>query len=393
MSSPIDNLPSYKIDPYVLEASKLISQGRDILNLGTINPNFVPPPGALNKLVEASLRAYNHRYSSSRGIKDLREAVKAWYLDRHKVGGLDELSNICITQGTKEGIAHFLMANCQQGDNVIIGTPSYPIHRAAIYLASANEVTVPLYESFSNLDLSCFLEGVENFCKRSKLKFVILNFPNNPTGIVANLEFYKKILDLSYKYDFYLINDFTYGDLVFDENLKSCSLLSVEGAKERSVEFYSLSKVLSLSGWRTGFAVGNQILIDRLYKLKSYIDFGSFVPIQIASIDVLGKFDSYIQLIREEFFSRRMMFEQALRENNWDVLIHNSGIFLWASLPPDFKIQDSEELCWQLLYKGDILALPGTCFNDNNKTTLRFSLGEPLIRLQKAAEKISKIIL
>ncbi len=394
-SFPAFSLPPYELGKIANSVKIHREQGNEVIDLSNIRPNLPISNIAIDLLVESCLRKSNHSYSSSQGILKLRQTAKHWYKKRFEVE-LYEDEEIVITLGSKEGISHLLLAIAGVGDTILVPTPAYPILSAATAISGAGFIGVPLEEGNYNLDeKSNFFEKLNNIYNKTwpKPKALLINFPNNPTNTIATKCFYEKLVAFAKKNNVLVINDFAYGDLVFDK--PGISLLSVKGAKDCCVETYSLSKGLGLAGWRIGFTVGNSNAIRALKKIKSYIDFGAFQAVQIAVSKFLSEhYDTAIESIENNksiYQTRLELISNSLKSNNFEVAPVNSAVFSWAKLPKDFK-GNSSEFANELLQKQNIAICPGSGFDKNSSSYIRVAAiaDEPQIRL--AMEKIKCLI-
>lgn len=399
-SFPAFSLPPYPLGQIASAVKEARERGEDIIDLSQINPNLGIPNSAIDMLVEACLRQNNHSYSSSQGITRLRQAACFWYQKRFGVEVCPE-QEVVITLGSKEGISHLLLALVGAGDTILVPTPSYPIHSAATVIAGAGFVGIPLdleELALNNYKLnseSKFFDALEAIYQRTwpRPKVLLLNFPHNPTSTVVDESFFIRLIDIASRLNLYLINDFAYGDLVYQG--KAVSLLSVPGAKERSIECYSLSKGLGLAGWRVGFCVGNPEMVAALKKIKSYIDFGAFQAIQVAvSKFILENYKEAASTIEHNssvYLNRLNEITQGLSQLGWQASEPVSGVFLWAKMPNNLDFVDSETYAKQLLAEGKVAICPGSGFDPSAKMYARFAamVDEPRIRL--AMDRIRKL--
>lgn len=399
------NFPAFSLPPYPLGSianavKDLREKGEDIIDLSQINPSLGVPNIAVDKLVEACLRPNNHSYSSSQGISRLRQAASFWYQKRFGVEVCAD-NEVVITLGSKEGISHLLLALVGAGDTILVPTPSYPILSAATVIAGAGFVGVPLdldQLSSNNYVLdqnSNFFENIEAIYKRTwpRPKVLLLNFPHNPTSAIASYGFYERLVTLSKKLNLLVINDFAYGDLVYDE--QAVSILSIPGASENCIECYSLSKGLGLAGWRVGFCVGNTTMVSALKKIKSYLDFGAFQAIQVAvSRYILENYQDACATIEHNksiYTNRLMVLNQGLANMGWEVSPVKSSVFVWAKMPKNSKYSGSEEFAQVLLSEGKVAVCPGEGFDPVARDYVRFAAMSDEPRLRDALERIQNV--
>lgn len=378
----ISKMPPYLLGEIAEEVLKARLAGKEVVDLSQFNPNLGPPQAAVDALVQASLLPHNHKYSSSKGLLKLREEIARHYSEFYAVD-LNPDAEICMTMGTKEGLAHLLFAILSAGDQVFLPTPCYPVHKSAIFFAGGRAVEVSIDKLVLGEFDDILIGGP---------KVLILNFPHNPTTKVVDREFYEKLVSYAKCNDIYLINDFSYADIYFDD-YRPPSLLSVPGAKDVAVEFYSLSKNFNIPGWRVGFCLGNAELVSALRKIKSHLDFGLFQPLQIATIEVLKDRDGKLEETRQIYASRREMFVSGLKEIGWQVEKQPATPFLWAQIPEDYSKMGSQAFSKQLLDESSVALCPGIGFDDEADNHVRIALVENERMLQKAINNISKIFL
>ncbi len=397
------SLPAYSLGTIASRVHELRSQGRDVIDLSQINPDLAPPQQAIDALIQSSLLPHNHRYSSSIGISILRKAFSSYYRSRFSVDLNPDLE-IVLTSGTKEGLSHLLLGSVSPGDTALVPVPSYPLHTASVCLADASFIGVPLWKSYADMSAHnsiitseydfFFLELESRYTQTwPRPKLLIISFPHNPTTTIASKCFYERLLEFARKYQVFIINDFAHGDLYFDQS-RCVSLLSVEGAKDHSVELYSLSKGFSLPGWRIGCAAGSSEYIAALKKVKSYIDFGTFQPLQIAASKLLeeetrAEFSEGI--IYENcliYNSRKEVLREGLERLGWSVPAIHASPFVWAELPLKFHHMSAEKFCENLLSETLVATSPGTGFHEISRNLLRFSLAQDDSRLHEAICRI-----
>ena len=384
----IEDFPRIKrLPPYVFNIvnelkAEARARGEDIIDFGMGNPDQATPKHIVDKLVEVAQRPDTHRYSLSRGIPRLRRAICNWYKDRYDVD-LDPESEAIVTIGSKEGLAHLAMATVGPGDAVLVPNPSYPIHPYGFVIAGADIRHVPLTADTD------FFEELERAIKDSwpKPKMLVLNFPGNPTTQCVELEFFEKVVAIAKEHKIWVVHDIAYADIVFD-GYKAPSILEVEGAKDCAVEFYSLSKSYNMPGWRVGFMVGNPILVAALARIKSYLDYGMFTPIQVAAIAALEGPQECVKEICDMYQSRRDVLCEGLTAIGWKVEKPKATMFVWAPIPEQFKEMGSLEFSKLLLKEAKVAVSPGIGFGDYGDDHVRFGLIENEHRTRQAVRGI-----
>jgi len=356
--------------------------GEDIIDFGMGNPDGATPKHIVDKLVEAAMKPQTHRYSVSRGLPRLRKSICNWYKTRYNVD-LDPDSEAIVTIGSKEGIAHLCLAILDSRDTVLVPNPSYPIHIYGPVIAGAHVVSVPVH------DPDHFLAELEDLIPRMvpRPKALIVNFPSNPTTQCVDLPFLARLVELAREYGFHLIHDLAYADLAFD-GYKPPSVLEVPGAKDVAVEFFTLSKSYNMPGWRVGFMVGNPVLVSALARLKSYFDYGTFTPIQVASIAALEGPQDCVAEICENYRSRRNVLVEGLNKLGWPVALPKATMFVWARIPEAFHALKSLEFSKRLLNEAKVAVSPGIGFGDYGDGHVRFSLIENEERTRQALRGI-----
>jgi alanine-synthesizing transaminase len=380
-----------RLPPYVfsvvtnmkVEARKL---GEDIIDLGMGNPDLGTPPHIVEKLVEAARNPKNHRYSASRGITKLRMAMSDWYRRRYQVE-IDPESEVVVTIGAKEGISHLALATLGPGDVVMTPSPTYPIHPYSVILIGGEVCSIPLRPELD------FFAEMENAFRQTwpRPKMLIISFPHNPTTAVVDIGFFKKIVDFARDNDIMVVHDFSYADIVFD-GYKAPSFLQVPGAKDVGVEFYSVSKSYNMAGWRVGFCVGNREMVAALTKIKSYLDYGVFQPIQIASIIALNGPMEPVYEINETYRKRRDVLIQGLNRAGWPVEKPLGTMFVWAQIPEAFRSMGSLEFSKLLLSEGKVAVSPGIGFGEYGDDYVRFALVENEHRTRQAIQGIRHVL-
>ena len=380
----IEEFPRIKrLPPYVFNIVNELkaaarARGEDIIDFGMGNPDQPTPKHIVDKMVEATQRGDTHRYSMSRGIPRLRKAICNYYKRRFDVD-LDPEKEAIVTIGSKEGLAHLAMATVGPGDAVLVPNPAYPIHPYGFVIAGADIRHVPLRE-----DIDFFAE-LEKAITDSwpKPKMLVLNFPGNPTSQCVDLEFFEKVVAIARENQIWVVQDIAYAEIVFDD-YKPVSILQVEGAKDVAVEFYSLSKTYNMPGWRVGFMVGNDILVSALARIKSYLDYGMFTPIQIAAIAALDGPQECVEEIRLMYQERRDVLCDGLNNIGWSVEKPKATMFVWAKIPEKYKDMGSLEFSKKLLLDAKVAVSPGIGFGSYGDDHVRFSLIENEHRTRQA---------
>jgi alanine-synthesizing transaminase len=357
--------------------------GEDIIDFGMGNPDEATPPHIVQKLVEAASKPANHRYSVSRGVYKLRLAICGWYRRRYGVE-LDPDSEAIVTIGSKEGIAHMALAILDQGDVVLAPTPTYPIHQYGCIIAGAQVQGVPLRASGEE-----FFDELTAIVSRTwpRPKFLIMNFPHNPTTATVDMRFMKRIVEFARESGIMVAHDFAYADLCFD-GYKAPSMLQVTGAREIGVEFFTLSKSYNMPGWRVGFAVGNREMIGALSRLKSYFDYGIFTPVQVAAIAALNGPQECVGEIVETYRRRRNSLVDGLNRAGWAVEKPRATMFVWAPIPEPFRAMGSLEFAKFLLAEAKVAVSPGVGFGADGDGFVRFALIENEHRTRQALRGI-----
>jgi alanine-synthesizing transaminase len=376
-----------RLPPYVFNITGEMKvsarrRGEDIIDFGMGNPDGATPKHIVDKMVEAAQKAPTHRYSVSRGLPRLRKAICNWYKTRYDVD-LDHEKEAIVTIGSKEGIAHLCLAILDSRDTVIVPNPSYPIHIYGPVIAGAHVVSVPVH------DQERFLSELETLIPRMvpRPKALIVNFPSNPTAECVELPFLTRLVELAREYGFHLIHDLAYADIAFD-GYKPPSVMQVPGAKDVAVEFFTLSKSYNMPGWRVGFMVGNPVLVGALARLKSYFDYGTFTPIQVASIAALEGPQECVAEICETYRLRRNVLVEGLNKLGWPVALPKATMFVWAEIPAQYKALGSLEFAKKLLTEAKVAVSPGIGFGDYGDSHVRFSLIENEERTRQALRGI-----
>ena len=359
-------------------------RGEDIIDLGMGNPDQATPPHIVEKLIEASANPKNHRYSASKGIYKLRLAITDWYKRRYNVD-LDPESEAVATIGSKEGLAHLALAVIGPGDVVFVPNPTYPIHSYSVIIAGGDLRSIPLAPGVD------FFEELLKAVKETwpKPKLMILNFPHNPTTVCVDKDFFVKIVDFAKEHNMMVIHDLAYADIVFD-GYRAPSFLEAPGAKDVGVEFFTLSKSYNMPGWRIGFAVGNPKMIAALTRIKSYLDYGIFQPLQIASIIALNGPQECVTDICELYKGRRDLLVDSFGRAGWEIEKPKATMFVWAKIPERFKEMKSLEFSKMLLSKAKVAVSPGIGFGEYGDDYVRIALVENAHRTRQAAKGIKR---
>jgi len=380
-----------RLPPYVFAIVndlkvKARARGEDIIDLGMGNPDLPTPAHIVDKLCEAARNPRNHRYSASRGIRRLRAAMAAWYRRRFGVE-LDPDTEVVATIGSKEGLAHLVLALLQPGDAVLVPTPAYPIHAYSVVIADGDLRSVPLAPG------AAFFARLEEAVRLAwpKPKGLLINFPHNPTTAVADRAFFDRVVAFAREHRLWVIHDFTYADLAFDGE-RPPSLLEVPGARELGVEFFSLTKSYNMAGWRLGFACGNARMVQALARLKSYLDYGVFQPIQIAGIVALEGPQACVAQVVETYRRRRDVLVQGLARVGWPVERPRATMFVWAPIPEAFRGMGSLEFAKLLLAEAKVAVSPGIGFGESGEGFVRFALVENEQRIRQAVRGIKRVL-
>jgi alanine-synthesizing transaminase len=381
-----------RLPPYVfnitgeLKASAR-ARGEDIIDFGMGNPDGATPKHIVDKMIEAAGKTATHRYSLSKGIPRLRKAICNWYSRRYQVE-LDPQTEAIVTIGSKEGIAHLCLATLDGGDVVVVPNPSYPIHIYGPVIAGANIHGIAVHSTDN------FLAELEHSIPLMypRPKMLILNFPANPTTQCVDLSFFERVVALCKEFNIYLVHDLAYADIVFD-GYRAPSVLEVPGAKDIAVEFFTLSKSYNMPGWRVGFMVGNPVLVAALGRIKSYFDYGTFTPIQVASILALEGPQECVQEIRDTYRKRRDVLVKGLNGLGWQVPTPRATMFVWAAVPERYKALGSLEFSKKLLTDAKVAVSPGVGFGEYGDNHVRFSLIENEERTRQALRGIKQMFL
>ncbi|WBE26589.1 alanine transaminase [Denitrificimonas caeni] len=380
--SRIDRLPPYVFNITAELKMAARRRGEDIIDFSMGNPDGSTPPHIVEKLVQVAQRGDTHGYSTSRGIPRLRRAITNWYKKRYAVE-LDPETEAIVTIGSKEGLAHLMLATLDQGDMVLVPNPSYPIHIYGAVIAGAQVRSVPLIPGVD------FFVELEKAIRESipKPKMMILGFPSNPTAQCVELDFFERVVALAREHNIIVIHDLAYADIVYD-GWTAPSIMQVEGARDVAVEFFTLSKSYNMAGWRVGFMVGNQELVSALARIKSYHDYGSFTPVQVAAIAALEGDQQCVLDIAEKYRQRRNVMVKGLHEIGWMVENPKASMYIWAKIPDAYAAMGSLEFAKKLLAEAKISVSPGIGFGDYGDDYVRFALIENLDRSRQALRGI-----
>jgi alanine-synthesizing transaminase len=391
MSESTDFYRIQKLPPYVFAVinemkAKARAAQQDVIDLGMGNPDGHTPRVVVNKLIEAARNPRNHRYSQSKGIPKLREEIVARY-KRHYDVDLDPGSEAIVTIGAKDALAHLLFAVVGPGDAVVSPNPAYPIHQYGVIMAEGHACMLPMPSPAE------FLNGLEDLYRRSSRqpKLILISFPHNPTTQCVDLDFFKEIVGLARAHGSMIVHDFAYADLCFD-GYRAPSILQVEGAKEVAVEIYSMSKSFNMAGWRVGYCVGNAKMIGALARIKSYLDYGVFQPIQIASIIALRECEEDTRKICATYQKRRDALISGLKRAGWPVEPPKGSMFVWAPLPEQYKSAGSLEFAKLMMEKALVAVSPGIGFGPMGEGHVRFALIENDHRIRQAARSIKQFL-
>ena len=390
----INGLPPYVFATINGLKAKARSQGRDIVDFGFGNPDLPSPDIAVEKLAEAAHNPKNHRYSASRGLPNLRLAMATRYKRLFDVD-LDPESEIVTTIGAKEGLTHLMWVLLGPGDTAIVPSPSYPIHLAGPGFAGAQVITVPMVDpgASTNDPGDDFFEGLVAAWEGATVKprVIICSFPHNPTSACVDLAFMERLVNFALEREVIICHDFAYADLGFD-GYQPPSILQVPRAKECCVELYTLTKSFSMAGWRVGFMVGNAEIVAALTKLKSYLDYGTFQPVQIAAIVAMNEASDYPDLLREVYQVRRDTLISGLQRIGWPVAAPRGSMFIWAPIPEPYAEMGSLEFATFLITEAEVATSPGVGFGDGGDTHVRFALIENELRTQQAIRNLKRAL-
>src|SRR5471030_746449 len=376
-----------RLPPYVFNITNELKmearrRGEDIIDLSMGNPDGPTPKHIVDKLVEAAQRTDTHGYSVSKGISRLRRAITGWYQRRYGVE-FDTDTEAIVTIGSKEGLAHLMLATLDRGDTVLVPNPSYPIHIYGAIIAGADIRSVRMTTGVD------FFEEAERAIREliPKPKMLVLGFPSNPTAMCVDLEFFERIVALAKKHDILVVHDLAYADITFDD-FKAPSIMQVEGARDVAVEFFTMSKSYNMAGWRIGFMVGNKDLVHALARMKSYHDYGTFAPIQVASIVALEGPQDCVEEIRLKYQKRRDVMVKGLHEMGWMVTNPKASMYIWARIPQHYSGMGSLEFAKKILTEAKAAVSPGIGFGDYGDDHVRIALIENEARSRQALRGI-----
>ncbi|GAB7022476.1 aminotransferase class I/II-fold pyridoxal phosphate-dependent enzyme [Salidesulfovibrio brasiliensis] len=379
----------HRLPPYVFAQvnelkMQMRHQGADIIDLGMGNPDVPTPKHILDKLAEAAYRPGNSRYSASKGIKGLRKAIADWYKRRYDVY-LDKDMETCVTMGAKEGLAHLALVMLTPGDVVLAPDPAYPIHPYASIIAGADVRRIPIGKGRD------FFEDMSTAVRHTwpKPKLLIINYPHNPTTECVDVSFFQRIVDFAKENNIYVIHDLAYADFTFD-GYEAPSFLQAEGAKDVGVEFFSLTKSYSMAGMRVGFCCGNPDMVQALTRIKSYLDYGIYTPIQVAATHALNGDQECVKEIMDIYKDRRDALCEGLNRIGWEVTPPQATMFLWAEIPDEFKHMGSVEFSKLLLREAEVAVSPGLGFGQYGDDHVRFAFVENRHRTNQAIRNLRK---
>ncbi|MEL0102116.1 MAG: alanine transaminase [Gammaproteobacteria bacterium] len=383
----INRLPPYIFN--IVNELKVLARknGDDIIDFGMGNPDQKTPEHIINKMKECSDKDNVHRYSTSKGLPRLRKAISNWYEEKFNVS-IDPEYEAIVTIGSKEGLAHLALATLNHGDSVIVPSPAYPIHPYGAVIAGAEIIYIKVEE-----DNDLFFKSLDTAINNSwpTPKMIIANFPSNPTTKCVDLDFLKELVRIAKKYNIYLVHDIAYAELVYD-GYKAPSILQVKGAKDIAVEFYTLSKSYNMPGWRIGFMSGNKKLVNALSRIKSYMDYGTYTPLQVGAIAALEGPQDCVEDIRLMYKSRRDSLCKGLNDIGWVVEPPKATMFVWCEIPEKYKNIGSLEFSKMLLKKANVAVSPGVGFGKHGDIFVRFSLIENEQRTKQAIRSLKNII-
>ena len=383
----INRLPPYIFN--IVNELKVLARknGDDIIDFGMGNPDQKTPEHIIRKMQECADKDNVHRYSTSKGIPRLRKAISNWYEEKFNVD-IDPDEEAIVTIGSKEGLAHLALATLNQGDSVIVPSPAYPIHPYGAVIAGAEVIYIKVED-----DSDSFFKSLDDSINNSwpTPKMIIANFPSNPTTRCVDIDFLKELVRIAKKYNIFLVHDIAYADLVYD-GYKAPSLLEVKGAKDIAVEFFTLSKSYNMPGWRIGFMCGNKKLVNALSRIKSYMDYGTYTPLQVGAIAALEGPQDCVENIRLMYKSRRDTLCKGLNDIGWYVEPPKATMFVWSEIPEKFKDLGSLEFSKMLLKETNVAVSPGIGFGKHGDNFVRFSLIENEQRTKQAVRSLKNII-
>ena len=390
MSAERDFSRIRRLPPYVFNITAELKmaarrRGEDIIDMSMGNPDGQTPQHIVDKLVEASMRPDTHGYSVSKGIPRLRKAISDWYKRRYAVD-IDPDSEAIVTIGSKEGLAHLMLATLDRGDTVLVPNPSYPIHIYGAVIAGADIRSVRMTPGVD------FFVELERAIRESfpKPKMMILGFPSNPTAMCVDLGFFERVVALAREHDILVVHDLAYADITFDGFIAP-SIMQVPGARECAVEFFTMSKSYNMAGWRIGFMVGNKELVNALARIKSYHDYGTFTPIQVASIAALDGPQDCVEEVRLQYERRRDVLAKGLHEAGWMVEVPKASMYIWAEIPEPYRALGSLEFAKRLLADAKVAVSPGIGFGEYGDGHVRFALIENEQRTRQAVRGVKEM--
>jgi alanine-synthesizing transaminase len=387
MTSPREFSRIKRLPPYVFNITAELKmaarrRGEDIIDMSMGDPDGSTPQHIVDKLVEAATKPTTHGYSVSKGIPRLRKAIADWYKRRFEVD-IDPETEAIVTIGSKEGLAHMMLATLDRGDVVLVPNPSYPIHIYGAVIAGAETRSVRMTPG---VDFLAELQAaVEN--TNPKPKMMILGFPSNPTAMCVDLPFFERVVEIAREHNIIVVHDLAYADIVFDD-FRAPSILEVPGARDVAVEFFTMSKSYNMAGWRIGFMVGNKELVGALARIKSYHDYGTFTPIQVASIAALDGPQDCVEEVRQKYQRRRDVLARGLIESGWPVEVPKASMYIWAEIPEPYRALGSLEFAKKLLNEAKVAVSPGVGFGELGDTHVRFALIENEQRIRQAVRGI-----
>lgn len=387
-SKLIKSFPPYVFGRVNAAVAAARRNGTDVIYFGMGNPDGPTPQAVRDKMIEVMANKKTHGYSTSKGIPGLQKAIAKWYERRYYIP-IDPTTETVVTIGSKEGLAHLGLAVLNRGDKVITPNPTYPIHHYGVIIAGGQFLSIPLIT-----DPDRFIKEVESTWKKSrpKPKMLILNFPHNPTTACVEPGFFEAVVDWAKRRQVLVVHDLAYADIVF-EGYKAPSFLAVKGAKEVGVEFFTLSKSYNMAGWRVGFCVGNPKVVASLARLKSYMDYGIFTPMQVAAITALNSPEEEVKARAKQYEDRIRMMVDAMNKMGWPVEMPKATMYIWAPIPPQFKKMSSLDFSMMLLEKCAVAVSPGTGFGSAGEGFVRFALVENMDRTRQAIRNMRKFFM
>ena len=385
----VDNLPKYVFLEINEIKAKMKKNGQEVIDFSMGNPDGDTPEHIVDELVRSSREKGNHGYSPSQGIPEVLAAIKNWYKTRYNVD-LDTKTQTVATIGSKDGYSHLAYAIVNPGDVAIVPTPSYPIHAYSFILAGGIVEDLPLlYDDNYNVNEDDFFVKLNHIFDHTnvKPKFILVNFPHNPTSATVTLDFYKRLVAMAKKRRFYIISDIAYGDISFG-GYKTPSIMEIDGSLDVAVESFTVSKSYNMAGWRIGFFVGNKKLIGALIKLKSWLDYGMFIPIQKATVKALNGNQECVDVIAKQYNNRQDILIEEFSQAGWDIKKNKASMFSWAKIPSCISYMGSLEFAKQLLIQTGVAVSPGSGFGNEGEGYVRIALIENELKIKKAAKKI-----